>query len=229
MRARSLTRLPWFVGCTSPACAQIAGGGKLPVVHPGTPHFMVPRTSEPEPQRELHLPRGPCAEGLTERRVDVNAVRKVDRRSINRIELCVIKHIERFRSEREYALLAAQIEIPEKAHIEIASTGTPHHGFVCIPQGTARKLNTGGVEELIGSLIGVSQVGITSQINPLYIAAAGQVREHNRRNTKRRSAREGRNTGKLPASCNSRNQLSGRLYAGYVVLPIRSQNVRLVE
>src|SRR5689334_24161476 len=38
---------------------------------------------EPHPQRKLHLARGPCAEGLTERRVDINPVRKVDSGRVN--------------------------------------------------------------------------------------------------------------------------------------------------
>jgi hypothetical protein len=184
---------------------------------------------EPHPQRKLHLARGPCAEGLTECRVDVNPVRKVDSGRVNGIELCVIENVVCLGPECENALFVAQIEIPEQAHVEIVPSGTAHYGLVCISQGAAGKLNTRCVEKLIRSLVPVSQVGITTQIDSLYIAAARQIREHNWCDPKRRSGREGRDPGDLPALCRRNSGLDGRLYPGYIVLPIDSQDVCLVE
>src|SRR5579871_226029 len=107
---------------------------------------------EPHPQRKLHLARGPCAEGLTECRVDVNPVRKVDSGRVNRVELCMIENIVCLRPECKNALFVAQIEIPEQAHVEIVPSGAAYYSLVCISEGAAGKLNTGCVEESIRSL-----------------------------------------------------------------------------
>jgi hypothetical protein len=82
----------------------------------------------------------------------------------------VIEHIVRFSTECEHSFLAAQIEIPEQGHIEIASSGSAHNILWRVSDVIfAGDLDTRSIEERRDGLIIVPEIGVTSQIDPLSV------------------------------------------------------------
>src|SRR5262249_20072211 len=88
------------------------------------------RPLETQTQRELHLPRRPCAESLTERRTRLLACRRIKNRGrIDRAELRVVEDIIEFPSKRENALFIAKNEIAKQRGVEILTSPTSHGVF----------------------------------------------------------------------------------------------------
>ena len=142
-------------------------------------HRVLRNRLETQTHGELHLPCRPCAESLTKRRTGLLACSRIKNgRGIDRVELGVVEDVVEFPPESENALFIAENEIPEQRRIEIASPAASHHIFRSIADiASARKGYARRIEHSINRLIGVREIGITSQIHPLPIGSATTAQE----------------------------------------------------